>query len=214
MLFLLRLCLSNGLIVFRIRSINCSKPNNVTLFHVNGKCSPKCVERAVEWDAFSSEYVMILKTGAHIFLWVGRSSEGSEKLNGLKFARQFHDVEKNLELVVVNDGYEQSLNDSRKSDWSINLPLSNRRVKPLGKVIENHTVSHLKLYQCGFIGGKYRIEEKKSSFIDQSDLNDKSSAFIVDCAKKGVWIWLGRNCSARDKSEAMRNARGFVRKVS
>lgn len=180
---------------------------------MTGKCSPKCAERTVEWDAFSSEYIMILKTSAHIFIWVGRSSEESEKLNGLKFARRFHDIEKNLELVVVNDGYEQSLNESRKADWSIYLPLSNRRVKPLGKVIENQTPSLLKLYQCGFVGGKYRIEEKKSSLVDQSDLNDKNSAFIVDCAKKGVWIWLGRNCSARDKSEAMRNARGFVRKV-
>lgn len=180
---------------------------------MNGKCSPKCVERAVHWEAFSSEYVMILKTNAHIFLWVGRSCEETEKLNGLKFARQFHDAAKNLELVVVNDGYEQSLNEYRKADWSIYLPLSNRRVKPIGKLIENSAVSPIKLYQCGFIGGKYRIEEKKASLVDQNDLNDKNSAFIVDCAKKGVWIWLGRNCSARDKSEAMRNARGFVRKV-
>ncbi len=156
---------------------------------------------------------MILKTNAHIFLWIGRSSEESEKLNGLKFAKKFHDDEKNLELVVVNDGYEQSLNECRKSDWCIYLPLANRRVKPLGKFTENHSTSSLKLYQCGFIGGKYRIEEKKSSSIEQSDLKDKNSAFIVDCAKQGVWIWLGRNCSARDKSEAMRNARGFVRKV-
>lgn len=156
---------------------------------------------------------MILKTNAHIFLWIGRSSEESEKLNGLKFAKHFHDVDESLELVVVNDGYEQSLNECRKSDWCTYLPLANRRVKPLGKFMENQTVPHIKLYQCGFVGGKYRIEERKSTFVNQSDLNDKNSAFIVDCAKKGVWIWLGRNCSARDKSEAMRNARGFVRKV-
>lgn len=156
---------------------------------------------------------MILKTAAHIFIWIGRSSEESAKLNGLKFARQFHDIEPNLELVVVNDGYEQSLNDCRKADWSIYLPLTNRRVKPLGKCIAKQNVSILKLYQCGFVGGKYRIEEKKSSAVDQSDINDKNSAFIVDCAERGVWIWLGRHCSARDKSEAMRNARGFVRKV-
>lgn len=180
---------------------------------MSGKCSPRCVERVIQWDSFSSEYVMILRTNAHIFIWVGRSSEESEKLNGLMFARQFNEVEKNLELVVINDGYEQSLNESRKADWSVYLPLINRRVKPLGKFIENHAASSLKLYQCGFIGGKYRIEEKKLTFFDQNDLNDKNSAYIVDCAKKGVWIWLGRNCCARDKSEAMRNARGFVRKV-
>lgn len=181
---------------------------------MKGKRSPKCVERTVQWDAFSSEYVMILKTSAHIFLWIGRSCEESEKLNGLKFARQFQDQEKNLQLVVINDGYEQSLNESRKADWSMYLPLSNRRVKPLGKSVENDTASSPKLYQCGFIGGKYRIEEKKSSILDQNDLNDKNAAFIVDCAKKGVWIWLGRNCPVRDKSEAMRNARGFVKKVN
>lgn len=180
---------------------------------MKGKCDPKCVERSVQWDAFSSEHIMILKTSAHIFLWIGRSCEESEKLNGLKFAKQFQEQEKNLELVVINDGYEQSLSESRKADWSMYLPLSNRRVKPLGKFVENQTVPPIKLYQCGFISGKYRIEEKKSSSLHQNDLNDKNSAFIVDCAKRGVWIWLGRNCSARDKSEAMRNARGFVKKV-
>lgn len=156
---------------------------------------------------------MMLKTTAHIFLWIGRSSEESEKLNGLKFAKRFHDEEKQLELVVVNDGYEQSLNESRKADWCTYLPLSSRRVKPLGIVIENPSPSTMRLYQCGFVGGKYRIEEKKSSVIGQGDFNDKNSAFIVDCAKKGVWIWLGRGSSTKDKSEAMRNARGFVRKV-
>lgn len=185
----------------------------MSLYHVSGKCSPKCVERTVEWDAFSSEYIMVLKTTAHIFLWIGRSSEESEKLNGLKFAKRFHDEGKNFELVVVNDGYEQSLNQHRKEDWCAYLPLSSRRVKPLGKLIESATTTTMKLYQCGFVGGKYRIEEKKSSAVDQNDFNDKNSAFIVDCTKEGVWIWLGRNCSVRDKSEAMRNARGFVRKV-
>ncbi|KAJ6647694.1 Villin-like protein quail, partial [Pseudolycoriella hygida] len=196
-----------GLIIQSITN-NLSK---ATLFHVIGKFSPKCVERKLDWNSFSSEFVMILKTTSHIFLWIGRSSEESEKSNGLKFARQFHDVEKNVQLVVVNDGYEQSLIECRKIDWSIYLPLSNRRVNPLGKCVDNPTVRVLKLYQCGFIGGKYRIEERKS-FADQNDLNDKNSTFIVDCAEKGVWIWLGRNCSTRDKSEAMRNARGFVRK--
>lgn len=171
------------------------------------------MERRVEWDAFSSEYVMLLKTNAHIFIWIGRSCEESEKLNGLKFAKHFHDVDTNLELVVVNDGYEQSLNECRKADWCIYLPLSNRRVKPLGKFLESRNVSPIKLYQCGLVGGKYRIEERKSACVNQSDLSDRNSAFIVDCATRGVWIWLGRNCSARDKSEAMRNARGFVRKV-
>lgn len=195
-----------------IRSINCNNSSNVSLFHVSGKCSPKCIQRTLEWDVFSSEYIMMLKTTAHIFLWIGRSTEESEKLNGLKFAKRFHGDEKNLELVVVNDGYEQSLNQHRKGDWCTYLPLSSRRVKHLGKLIESPSTSTMKLYQCGLVGGKYRIEERKSSGVNQSDFNDKNSAFIVDCAKKGVWIWLGRCCSTRDKSEAMRNARGFVRK--
>lgn len=211
--FTVPILLSREFIYSSIRSINGNHSSNVSLFHVSGKCSPKCVERTVEWDAFSSEYIMLLKTTAHIFIWIGRSCEESEKLNGLKFAKRFHDEGKNLELVVVNDGYEQSLNQHRKADWCTYLPLSSRRVKPLGKLIENPSTSIIKLYQCGLVGGKYRIEEKKSSGVNQSDFNDKNSTFIVDCAKKGVWIWLGRCCSTGDKSEAMRNARGFVRKV-
>lgn len=171
------------------------------------------MERTVHWDQFCSEFIMILKTEKHIFLWIGRSSEESERLSGSKFARRFQDEEKNLELVVINDGYEQSLNEARKIDWSLYLPLSNRRVKPIGRSTETIDAPPLKLYKCGFIGGKYRIEEKKSSILSQDDLNDKKGAFIVDCGKNGVWIWLGKNCPLKEKSEAMRNARGFVKKV-
>lgn len=36
--------------------------------------------------------------------------------------------------------------------------------------------------------------------------------FIVDQENNGIWVWVGKRVSEKEKSEALRNARGFVKK--
>lgn len=69
------------------------------------------------------------------------------------------------------------------------------------------------MYKCGFNNSKYRIEEVKTSKLEQNDLDGNDSTYIVDGGVgRGVWIWVGRLAHAVEKSEAIRNARGFVKK--
>lgn len=157
---------------------------------------------------------MILKTTNYIFIWIGRTSSPTERLNAFRVAENMKALaKKSLEIVTVDDGYEQSMSEDRKKDWNQYLNLGQRSVHPSNAPsVEPDTV--FRLYKCGFSSGKYRIEEVKSSQLHQDDLNDSEHAFIVDGgAKYGVWIWLGKYTDMKDKAEAMRNARGFVKKV-
>lgn len=159
---------------------------------------------------------MLLQTQKYVYVWLGRSSSPSERRNGIQMAYRIKDKYGTPKITTVDDGYEKSISDLKRADWNTYLCLSKRVVSQLH--IEKKTVRPIvpfKLYRCGFANAKYRIEEVKTGNLAQSDLNDVASAFIVDGGeRRGVWIWLGRDSSAKDKAEAMRNARGFVKKVS
>lgn len=51
----------------------------------------------------------------------------------------------------------------------------------------------------------------KSGPVFVSDL-ESSSVFLLDRGEVGVWAWVGRDASGKERLEAVRNARGFVKK--
>lgn len=178
------------------------------------KC-PRCIQRSpINWSHFKSNYVMILKTPKLLFVWIGRASSQTERLNAFKLATKMQMQCKQMpEIITVDDGYEQSMHDTKKKIWNEYLALSQRNVHPSDD-IANIVIPTLRLYKCGFNNGKYRIEEIKSSMPQQRDLDD-NRAYIIDCGEYfGAWIWVGKFTDNKDKSEAMRNARGFVKKVN
>ena len=47
--------------------------------------------------------------------------------------------------------------------------------------------------------------------MEQSDLQSKDS-FIIDNGAFGLWVWVGKKASSAERTEAMRNAQGFIKK--
>lgn len=158
---------------------------------------------------------MLLKTSNFIFVWIGRVSSPTERLNAFQYAARMKTASnKTLDIATVDDGYEQSMSDGKKKEWNQYLCLTQRSVHPTDPLISSSSDIIFRLYKCGFTSGKYRIEEVKSSMLEQSDLGDNEHAFIIDGGPLfGVWIWVGKYTDMKDKAEAMRNARGFVKKV-
>lgn len=164
--------------------------------------------KSISWSNFSSGNVMILRTFRIVFVWVGRSSCSLERVHALNVASKFRD---SPEIVVVDDGYEQSMTADRRNEWNKLLNLDDRLVQPFVVMALSHNVP-LKLYQCKNLNGVLRVEHIKTDAIDQTDFADKCSTFIIDDEKKGIWIWIGRNASTQDKAEGMRHARGYILK--
>lgn len=69
----------------------------------------------------------------------------------------------------------------------------------------------IKLYQCTDEEGTLRIREVKGGPLEQSDLLSKDS-FIIDNGAFGIWVWVGKRASSTERTEAMRNAQGFIKK--
>ena len=100
--------------------------------------------------------------------------------------------------------------------FSFNIYI-NLQVKPATSANEDDekqdiaTRKVIKLYECSDEAGTLRIREIKSGPLEQSDLHSKDS-FIIDNGNFGIWVWVGKRASPKERTEAMRNAQGFIKK--
>ncbi len=73
------------------------------------------------------------------------------------------------------------------------------------------TRKEIKLYRCSDADGTLRVTEVKAGPLLQSDLRSEDS-FFVDNGNSGIWVWVGKKASNKERTEAMRNAQGFIKK--
>ncbi|KAG7207595.1 hypothetical protein KM043_009218 [Ampulex compressa] len=183
-----------------------------TLHRVSGVAIPILTElEKVHWEQFSCRDVIIIDVHFKdvVFLWLGSTSEPLHK----KHASSILEARKennNGRVVMVEDGYEQTLPiEDRKLLDSVLDPLT-RMVSP-DRPHRISVPSPVKLYRCSEQSGKYKVAELKSGPILRSDLTS-DAVYLIDRGEAGVWAWVGREVNAREKLEAVRNARGFVKK--
>ncbi|XP_065164723.1 LOW QUALITY PROTEIN: advillin [Atheta coriaria] len=169
---------------------------------------------SISWSHFNSGDVFIIQTETTIFIWLGRAATSMEKLHSAKIATTLKTETGIGKIAFIEDGYEQTLADEDKCELQKYLPLDKRHVMPLdfdGNDDDKSHKGHLKLYRCSDNNGKYRVTEIKAGPLVQADL-DCDDVFIIDNGTNGIWVWVGRRASDKERVEAMRNARGFVKK--
>ena len=75
------------------------------------------------------------------------------------------------------------------------------------------TRKEIKLYRLSDENGELEISEIKSGPLDQQDLISRDS-FIIDNGVFGIWAWIGKGASSKERSEAMKNAQSFIKTKS
>lgn len=146
---------------------------------------------------------------AIVFLWLGSSADPLHK----RHAASILEVRKennNGRIIIIDDGYEQTLPEGDRQLFASILNPSTRVVKP-DRLYRVNMPNPVKLYRCNEQSGKYKVAELKSGPILRADLTSEA-VYLIDRGEAGVWAWVGRNVNAREKLEAIRNARGFVKK--
>ncbi|XP_054284246.1 villin-1-like isoform X2 [Macrosteles quadrilineatus] len=188
------------------------------LFRVKGRRYPVIRQMpAIKWEHMNKGDVFIIDTKDVVFIWIGRSANNMEKLQAIKVATQLKDEHNAVSIVFVDDGKEEKLLESERMLLGVYLDLSASARASLreatdddGKV-ETKERSALKLYKCSDEDGTYKVVEVKTGPLLQTDLNTNDS-FIIDNGANGIWVWIGRHASAKERVEAMRNAHGFIMK--
>lgn len=187
------------------------------LYIVKGKRQPIIRQlQPINWTQFNSGDVFVLDAVQFIFVWNGNQANRLEKLQAAKLAQTLKE-ENGTEatIVVVEDGQENNLSTDELEVFEKFLPLKSKQVSP-GNPDEDEkqdiaTRKVIKLYQCTDEDGTLRIREVKGGPLEQSDLDSKDS-FIIDNGSFGIWVWVGKRASHKERTEAMRNAQGFIKK--
>ncbi|XP_015610528.1 villin-1 isoform X2 [Cephus cinctus] len=196
-----------------IENIHQDRPT-CTLHRVTGLSMPILTElNSVRWENFSSRDVILidLQSRGVVFLWLGSSANSLHKKHAWNLLESTKENNGNRRIVVVDDGYEQTLPNEDRNLLNSILDLNSRTVVPEHSPGSVLALSPVKLYRCSEQSGKYKVAEVKSGPIFRSDLS-ASSVFLIDRGEAGVWAWVGSDVNAREKLEAVRNARGFVKK--
>ncbi|CAN8005005.1 unnamed protein product [Ixodes hexagonus] len=187
------------------------------MFHIKGKRRPVVKELpTVSWSHMNDGDVFVIDARTVIFVWSGRHANYAEKLQGAVTAQQLKAERGEGTIILVEDGQEKHLGSPEKDYWNHLLPLDDKVVKSHRDVsadtlAEKQHCADIKLYRCSDEAGTLRVTEVKAGPLEQKDLLSQDS-YIVDNAEAGIWVWVGKKASHKERTEAMRNAQGFIKK--
>ncbi|XP_033208443.1 villin-1 isoform X2 [Belonocnema kinseyi] len=193
-----------------IENLHAEQPS-CTLHKVTGLTVPILTELdGLSWSNFTSRDVILIDLHSRniVFLWLGSKAEILHKRHAATVLKRRK--ENKAQVFIIEDGYERTLPGEISKLLNDVLNLANRNVVP-----ENREPvplpSPVKLYRCSEQTGKYKVAELKAGPIFRRDFSS-DSVFLIDRGEIGIWAWVGKNVNAREKLEAVRNARGFVKK--
>ncbi|XP_057330395.1 villin-1 isoform X2 [Microplitis mediator] len=190
--------------------------STVKLHRVSGLSIPIINQlESITWSSFSSTDVIIIDTQSLgvLFIWVGSASTALHRRHAIDIieSRKNNNNNNKNKIIIVDDGYEQTLPDDDRRLFNSILDLKIRSVIPYHQDKHYYISAPVKLYKCSQQSGKYKVVELKSGPIFRNDLTS-TAVFIIDQGEAGVWAWIGNDVDDREKLEAIRNVRGFVKK--
>ncbi|KAL7643355.1 UNVERIFIED_CONTAM: hypothetical protein RMT77_006647 [Armadillidium vulgare] len=170
----------------------------------------------ISWNLMNEGDVFVLDCKEYIYVWTGSYSNNNEKLQGAKFATKLKDEHGCGHVVIIEDGQEEALTDEERRVFGKHLPLNNKQVVPIDKapkdeIVMRRLTSEIKLFRCTEEKGTLKVSEVKNGPFSQKDL-DSNDSFIIDNGHQGVWVWVGKRATLKEREEAMRNAQGFITK--
>ncbi|KAK6623318.1 hypothetical protein RUM43_009170 [Polyplax serrata] len=188
------------------------------LFKIKGKRRPIMTEQpAISWQYFNSGDVFILELGDKIFVWVGKDANMMEKFQAGKVAAQMKNERPARTVVFVDELKETKLGGDDLADFEQHLPLAERVVRSADDDIsdvknEVNATEGIKLYKCTDHSGTFQTIFVKDGPLKQADLNSLDTYIIVNNAH-GIWVWIGKKASEEERSNGMKQAYEFLKKV-
>uniref|UniRef100_A0AC35TG63 Gelsolin-like domain-containing protein n=1 Tax=Rhabditophanes sp. KR3021 TaxID=114890 RepID=A0AC35TG63_9BILA len=175
------------------------------LFQCKGKRNVRCTQVDLKVESLNLGDVFILDCGKEIFAWLPPQSGRLEKIKGIELAEVISKSERHNRCVVhiLDSDY-----DTDPKFWSYFGGLSAlRKVKKAeeGGHDENYWRTNrqsIALYKASDASGQMKVTKVSEGGLDKSKL-DSNDAFIVDAVKGGLYVWIGKNCTAGERAKSM-----------
>lgn len=186
------------------------------LFIVKGKIQP--IIRQVDpiaWNQFNDGDAFVLNAVEYVFVWFGKKANKFEKFQAAMLGQSIKGENGGGSVVTMTSGQENEISTQEKVVFDRFLPLNQKEIEPASNENESDvklditTRRDIKLYRVTDENGKLEINEVKSGPLYQQDLLSKDS-FIIDNGVFGIWAWIGKDASFKEKFETINKARNFI----
>jgi len=161
-------------------------------------------EVPVKASSLNQGDTFILDAGLKIYLWIGPESNAFEKSKGGALAHN---------IVAGRQGKAKLIAEPDADFWKV-LGGSEKDVKPAEAdkpEVENLAIDAEKLilYRLSDATGKITFTKVVEGRVNASML-DSNDVFILD-GKVQLFVWIGKNASASEKSQAMKYAEKYMK---
>ncbi|KHJ97718.1 gelsolin repeat protein [Oesophagostomum dentatum] len=173
------------------------------LYHCKGKRNVRCAQVECKKESLNLGDVFILDLGRELYVWMPPKSGRLERIKGMACAKHIAQVERGGQAKVHILDSEW---DTDEGFWSnFGGTSSAKKLARAGDDDEGYwrkASEKLTLYRVSDASGDIEIRRIAQGEVKHTELNTKD-AFILDAAKAGVFIWLGKGCSIKERSSAL-----------
>ncbi|XP_036323482.1 gelsolin-like [Rhagoletis pomonella] len=183
------------------------------LFQVKGKRNVRVRQVNLSVSSMNKGDCFILDAGNEILLYVGPQAKRVEKLKAISAANQIRDQDHNGRARVdiidefSSDVDKQHFFDVLGSGSSGQVPDESSEQED--GAFETADANSVSLYKVSDAKGGLKIDTISTKPLRQEML-DTNDCFILDTGS-GIYVWVGRRATQREKTDAMNKAQEFLR---
>ncbi|XP_061390689.1 gelsolin [Musca vetustissima] len=183
------------------------------LFQVKGKRNVRVRQVNLSVSSMNKGDCFILDAGNQIYVYVGAQAKRVEKLKAISAANQIRDQDHNgrarVEIIDEHstDADKQHFFDVLGSGSPNQVP--EESVAEEDGAFETTDANSVTLYKVSDASGKLKIDTIAQKPLRQEMLQS-SDCFILDTGS-GIYVWVGRGASPKEKSDSMAKAQEFLR---
>ncbi|KAH9420072.1 hypothetical protein DERP_001907 [Dermatophagoides pteronyssinus] len=172
-----------------------------TLLHVKGKKRPIVYEcPAISWKSMNDGDVFILIVPKFIFVWTGKHSNRMERTTAIRVANDLKSQLNRFKLSTV------ILEDGKEVEQTSGYDYAACDIK-----FEKHERSFVTLYKCFEGTETIDISFVKNGPLTRKDL-DTNDTFIVENGSEGLWVWVGKKATQKERQSAIKYAMELINK--
>lgn len=155
----------------------------------------------------------ILDLGNDIYVYQGQDSKRVEKLKSITAANQIRDQDHGgrAKITVIDEfSSEVELQKffSAMGGYSA-ADIPDQSAGGDDEQFENGEERAVTLYKVSDVSGSVKVDQIAQKPLKQQML-DTNDCFILDTAGSNIFVWVGKKCSPKEKTESMSKAQAFL----
>ncbi|XP_075147928.1 gelsolin isoform X2 [Haematobia irritans] len=183
------------------------------LFQVKGKRNVRVRQVNLSVSSMNKGDCFILDAGNEIYVYVGAQAKRVEKLKAISAANQIRDQDHNgrARVQIIDefstDGDKQNFFTVLGSGSPGQVP--EESVAEEDGAFETADANSVSLYKVSDSTGKLKIDPISQKPLRQEMLQSQD-CFVLDTGS-GIYVWVGRGATQKEKTDSMAKAQEFLR---